>query len=125
MPKNGIPKTAITERTLRKLVKRAAKGHTSLSAWAVDNEITPQQVTAFFRKEQGAGLKLPEVLGYRPQTIFIPLDEDPICHMNPPRRPAKNPSKKVDHSRDPIEKRHMRTKNDREETKKRLKKRAK
>lgn len=125
MPKNGIPKTAITERTLRKMVKRAAKDHSSLSAWATDNDITPQQVTAFFRREQGAGLKLPEVLGYRPQTIFIPLDEDPICHMNPPRRPAKNPSKKVDHSREPIEKKHSRPRNEREETKKRLKKRSK
>lgn len=121
--KNGIPKTAITERTLRKMVKKAAKDYSSISAWAVDNDITPQQVTAFFRREQGAGLKLPELLGYRPQTIFLPLDEDPICHMNPPRRPAQNPSKKVDHSREPIEKRHTRPKDDREETKKRLKKR--
>lgn len=118
--KNRIPETAITERQLRKLLKREA-GDDSLSAWAVENDITPQAVSAFMRKVQSAGLQIPEALGYRPQVIYLPLDEEPICHMNPPRRPTKNPSKKVDHSREPIEKRSLLKKNDREETKRRLK----
>lgn len=121
--KNRIPKSAITERQLRKLMKEAA-GDDSLSSWAVENNITPQAVSAFMRRVQSAGLQIPEVLGYRPQTIYLPLDEEPICHMNPPRRPTKNPSKKVDHSLEPIEKRSLRKKNDREETKKALKKRS-
>jgi hypothetical protein len=121
--KNKIPKSAITERQLRKLLKEAA-GDDSLSAWAVENNITPQAVSAFMRRVQSAGLQIPEVLGYRPQVIYLPLDEEPICHMNPPRRPTKNPSKKVDHSLEPIEKRSLRKKNDREETKKALKKRS-
>lgn len=125
MPKNGIPKSAITERTLKKLIKQEAKGYSSVSAWASDNDITPQQVTAFLRKEQGAGLKIPEVLGYRPQIIFVPLDEDLISTPNPPRKPAKKPSKKVDHTREPLEKRHTRPKDARKEAKERLKKRKK
>lgn len=125
MPKNGIPKSAITERALKKLIKQEAKSYSSVSAWASDNDITPQQVTSFLRKEQGAGLKIPEVLGYRPQIIFIPLDEDLICTPNPPRKPAKNPSKKVDHTREPLEKRHTRPKDARKEAKERLKKRRK
>lgn len=121
--KSRIPKSAITERQLRKLMKEAA-GQDSLSAWAVENDITPQAVSAFMRRVQSAGLQIPEALGYRPQIIYLPLDEEPICHMNPPRRPTKNPSKKVDHSREPIEKKTLRPKNEREETKKRLKKRS-
>lgn len=121
--KNRIPKTAITERQLRKLLKEAAK-EDSFSAWAVDNDITPQAVSAFMRRVQSAGLQIPEALGYRPQVIYLPLDEDPICHMNPPRRPTKNPSKKVDHSLEPIEKKTLRPKNERKEAKKRLKERS-
>lgn len=121
--KNKIPKSAITERQLRKLLKEAA-GDDSLSSWAVENNITPQAVSAFMRRVQSAGLQIPEALGYRPQVVYLPLDEEPICHMNPPRRPTKNPSKKVDHSLEPIEKRSLRKKNDREETKKALKKRS-
>ena len=121
--KGRIPKSAITEKQLRKLLKEDA-GDDSLSAWAVENEITPQAVSAFMRRVQGAGLQIPEALGYRPQTIFIPLDEELICHMNPPRRPTKKPTKKVDHSREPIEKRGLRKKDDRKETKRRLKRRS-
>lgn len=120
--KNKIPKSAITERQLRKLMKEAA-GDDSLSSWAVENDITPQAVSAFMRRVQSAGLQIPEALGYRPQVIYLPLDEEPICHMNPPRRPTKNPSKKVDHSLEPIEKKTLRKRDDRKETKKRLKKR--
>jgi hypothetical protein len=121
--KNRIPKTAITEKQLRRLLKDAAKDD-SLSSWAVDNEITPQAVSAFMRRVQSAGLQIPEALGYRPQIVYLPLDEEPICHMNPPRRPTKRPSKKVDHSLEPIEKKTLRPKNDRKETKDRLKKRS-
>lgn len=125
--KGKIPKTAITEKQLLKLLKRDAEENHggALSAWAQENGMTPQVVSAFVRRVQGAGLQIPEALGYRPQTIFIPLKEELICHMNPPRKPAKRPSKKVDHTQDPIEKKGLKKKNDRKETKKRLKKRNK
>lgn len=103
-----IPSTAITERQLRRKIRKAAEDHGSLSAWAVENDITPQQVTSFMRKTQGAGLKIPEVLGYRPQIVFIPLDEELISTMNPPRRETKRPTKKVDHTRRPVERRKAR-----------------
>lgn len=122
--KNRIPKTAITEKQLRKLVRQAGNDAGSLTEWATDNEITPQAVSAFMRRVQSAGLQVPEALGYRPQTIYLPLDEDLISDMRPPRRPTKNPSKKVDHTREPVEKKSIRPKDDRKETRKRLKARA-
>ena len=122
--KYRVPKRAITERGLKRLIREAAKEHSSLSDWAVANQITPQAISAFMRNVQGAGLQIPEALGYRPQIVFLPLGEDPICHMNPPRKPAQRPTKKVDHSREPVEKRHSRPKNVREDTKQRMRARA-
>lgn len=75
--KNRIPKSAITEKQLRRLLRNEADD-SSLSAWAVDNGIVPQAASAFMRKTQTAGLQIPEALGYYPQTIYLPLDEDPI-----------------------------------------------
>lgn len=123
MKKYRVPSTAITERGLKKLLKEAAESSTSLGAWATENEITPQAVSAFMRKVQSAGLQIPRVLGYKPQTVYIPIDDDPICTPNPPRRPTKRPSSKVDHTREPVEKKHLKLKNDRVETKKRLRER--
>lgn len=122
--KYRVPKTAITERGLKHLLREAAKEHASVSEWAIEHGITPQAVSAFMRKVQGPGLQIPEALGFRPQIVFLPLDEDPISTANPPRRPAKRPSKKVDHTREPVEKRHTRVKNEREETRKRLRQRT-
>lgn len=119
--KNRIPSSAITEKQLRKLVKRAGDDAGSLTEWATSNDFTPQAVSAFMRRVQSAGLQIPEALGYRPQTIYLPLDEEPISSMRPPRRPTKNPSKKVDHTREPVEKRSIPPKDDLEETKRRLK----
>lgn len=82
--KNRIPKSAITEKQLRRLLKDAAED-TSLSAWAVDNGITPQAVSAFMRRVQSAGLQIPEALGYYPQVVFLPLKEDAISTRNPSR----------------------------------------
>lgn len=124
MKKYRVPKYAITERGLKKLLKEAAEDSTSLGAWAIDNGITPQAVSAFMRKVQSAGLQIPAALGYKPQIVYIPVDEDNICTANPPRRPTKRPTSKVDHTREPVEKKHLRMKDDRAETKKRLKKRA-
>jgi hypothetical protein len=119
--KYPVPKTAITERGLKQLMKKAAKEHASLSDWAKSKGITPQAVSAFIRKTQGAGLQIPEALGYRPQIVFIPLDEELIATPNPPRRATARPTKKVDHTREPVERAHRKQVNDREETKKRLK----
>jgi hypothetical protein len=94
-----------------------------MTEWAVDNGITPQSISAFLRKVQGPGLKIPQVLGYKPQLVFIPLKADAISTANPPRRVTDRPTSKVDHSREPVEKKGLRRKSDRKETKKRLKKR--
>jgi predicted DNA-binding protein YlxM (UPF0122 family) len=87
--KNRIPKSAITEKQLRRLLRKSADD-TSLSAWAVDNGITPQAVSAFIRRVQTAGLQIPEALGYYPQTVYLPLGEEPICTA----RSSKPKSKK-------------------------------
>lgn len=121
MKKYRVPKTAITEKGIKRLIRDAAKKHPSVGDWAREHDITPQSVSAFFRKTQGAGLKIPEVLGYRPQVVYIPLDEKLITTPMPPRRPAIKPTSKVDHTREPIEKRGVKKPNEREETKKRLK----
>lgn len=123
--KYRVPKSAITEKGLKRLIRDAAKKHSSIGDWARENEITPQAVSAFFRKTQGAGIKIPEVLGYRPQVIFLPLDEDLIQELPAPRRATDRPSKKVDHSKEPVEKASARRRTDREEVKKRLKNRKK
>ena len=125
MKKYAVPKSAITEKGLKKLIRDAAKSHPSMAEWAKENEITPQAVSAFFRKTQGAGLKIPEVLGYRPQTVYLPLDEDPITVMPAPRRATDKPTSKVDHSKTPVERAGRRKVSDREEVKASLKKRKK
>lgn len=124
LKKFRVPKTAITERGLKRLIKDAAKDHASLAEWAQENDITPQQVSAFFAKTQGAGLKIPTVLGYRPQIVFLPVGEDPISTAPPPRRVTTRGTSKVDHSKPPIEKRGLKKIDDRKATKERLKKRA-
>lgn len=125
MKKYRVPNYAITEQGLKRLLRQAAKEHASHSDWAATHGITPQAVSAWMRKTQGAGLQIPQALGYKPQTVYIPVDEDPICQALPPRRPTDRPTSKVDHTKDPIEKKLLRKKNTREETKKRLKKRNK
>lgn len=122
--KYRVPKTAITEKGLKRLIRDQSKTAT-VSAWAEEHGILPQTVSAFLRKVQGAGLQIPEALGYRPQIVYLPLDEELITTPNPCRRPTKNPSKKTDHTRDPLEKRHLKGKNARKETRNRLKRRAK
>lgn len=123
MKKYRVPSSAITERGLKKLLKDAAAETTSLGAWATENNITPQAVSAFMRKMQSAGLQIPRALGYKPQVVYIPIDDDPICTPNPPRRPTKRPTSKVDHTREPVEKKHLKPKNNRNETRKRLRER--
>jgi len=123
--KYRVPKSAITEKGLKRLIRDAAKKHSSIGDWAREHDITPQAVSAFFRKTQGAGIKIPEVLGYRPQVIFLPLDEPLIQELPAPRRVTDKPSKKVDHSKEPVEKASARRRTDREEVKKKLKKRKK
>lgn len=125
--KYRVPKTAITEKGLKRLIRDAAKGYSSLGEWARENDITPQSVSAFFAKTQGAGLKIPELLGYRPQIIFLPLGEEPIQAMLPPRYEAKQrPTSKVDHTREPIIKKGLTKRiSDREATKAKLRKRGK
>lgn len=122
--KYAVPNTAITERGLKQLMRKAAKEHSSVSEWAKAHGITPQAVSAFIRKTQGAGLQIPEALGYRPQIVFLPVEEELISTPNPPRRATDKPSKKVDHTREPVERANRKHVNEREETKKRLKARA-
>lgn len=125
MKKYSVPKNAITERGLRKLMTKAAKENSSLSDWATANGITPQAVSAFTRKVQSAGLQIPTVLGYKPQIVYIPINDENISTANPPRRPTTRPTSKVDHRREPVEKKHVKVKDERKETKKKLKERNK
>lgn len=118
-----VPRSAITERGLKRLLRDEVK-NSSFSDWAEKNGILPQTVSAFMRKVQGAGLQIPEVLGYRPQIVYLPLGEELITTPNPSRRPTKNPSKKTDQTREPLEKRHLKPKDERKSTKNRLKKRS-
>lgn len=121
LKKYGVPKSAITERGLKQLIKQESKNSSSVGAWAEEVGLTRQVVSAFLNKTQGAGLKIPEVLGYRPQIVFLPVSEEPIAIAYPPRRPAQRPSSKVDHTKEPIEKKGLKQKNERKEAKKRLK----
>jgi len=62
----------LTERELRRELKQLLKEEDfTAREWATDNGITPQQVTAFLRREQGAGLKIPKALGYKPLIVFV------------------------------------------------------
>lgn len=124
LKKYRVPKYAITEKGLRRLLKREANDHASLADWAEEHGILSQTVSAFNRKVQGAGLQIPEALGYRPQIVFIPLDEELISTPLPSRRPTKRPSKKTDQSREPLEKRHSKPKDDRKATKRRMRERS-
>lgn len=119
-----VPKTAITERGLKRLIRDQAK-NSSMSDWAEKHGIFPQTVSAFLRKTQGAGIQIPEALGYRPQIVYLPLDEELITTPMPSRRPTKNPSKKTDQTREPLEKRHLKPKDERKATRSRLKERSK
>lgn len=122
--KYRVPRTAITEKGLKRLIRDQSK-NASYSEWATKNGILPQTVSAFMRKVQGAGLQIPEALGYRAQVVYLPLDEEIITTPLPCRRPTKNPSKKTDPTRDPLEKRHLKKQNTRKAVKERLKGRAK
>lgn len=77
--KNRVPETAITEKALRRLLKREIRSSSSIADWATDQGITPQAVSSFIHGVQGAGLQIPEALGYRPQTVFLPVSEELIC----------------------------------------------
>lgn len=98
--KNRIPKSAITEKQLRKMLKQAARdGDGTISSWANDNKITPQAASAFMRGVQTAGLQIPEALGYYPQTIYLPLGAEPIATKPPSRTPPPKPVKKAKKTR--------------------------
>jgi hypothetical protein len=91
--KNRIPKSAITEKQLRRLLREEAAETAPLSAWAVDNGITSHRLCRpSCERLQSAGLQIPEALGYYPQTIYLPRKEEPICterphdHRRNPRR---------------------------------------
>jgi hypothetical protein len=118
----GVPSCAITERELRSMMKQKIKACSSELEWSRSVGITPQVVSAFRRKVQGPGLRLPEVLGYRPQLVFLPLKEPLIQTPNPPRRLTSKPTSKVDHTKEPIEKTIAKTEKKSKKAKKKKKK---
>lgn len=72
-----VPKTAITERELKRKLKRVIEeGYSSRRDWAVAHDITPQSVSALFKGTQGPGLQIPEALGYRPVTVYVPVGDE-------------------------------------------------
>lgn len=84
--KHRVPQTAITEKRLRIMLRKAIREADSAGEWARDHGVTPQALSSFLNRTQTAGLKIPEALGYRPQTVYIPLEEDPISTNVTPRR---------------------------------------
>ncbi len=120
-----VPKTAITERGLKKLIKDAVKDGKSQADWAREHGMTPQTVSAFLRETQTAGWQLPEVFGYRPQIVFLPLDEVSISHMNPPRKATTRTTKKVDATKPPVHKKDYKGRSEKERVIEKLKKRKK
>lgn len=126
--KNSVPSYVITEATLRQLLTDDMKENSSELAWAKENGITPQSISAFRRKVAGPGLKIPELVGYRPQTVYIPLDAELISTPAAPRRATDNPTSKVDHTKPPIEAKASTSETEKEAKKKKkklLKKKAK
>lgn len=76
--KYRVPKVAITERGLRVMLKKAIREANSARDWAHEHGITPQALSSFLNRTQTSGLKIPEALGYRPQVVYMPLDEELI-----------------------------------------------
>lgn len=91
-----IPKGAITERKLRKLLKAETDKAGSSTAWANEHKIFPQTVSAFERQVQSAGVQIPEILGYKPALIYIPIDE-PDLAIKPPSRAKAKPAGRTAH----------------------------
>lgn len=102
----SVPDYAMTEKGLKAKIEQAIKagGHLSMSEWAKETGVQPAGVSAFLRGTQPAGLKIPEVLGYKAQTVFIPINEEMISTAYPQRRPTSNPSRKTDPDKEPVEK---------------------
>lgn len=120
-----VPKYAITEKGLKKLIRNAVKkAGGSQTEWANSKGVTTSSVTAFIRKTQPAGLKLPAALGYRPQIIFIPVDKPLIATAYPQRNASAKPSGKTDTTREPVNKKGYKAPS-KDELKKKLKKRKK
>lgn len=88
-----IPKTAITERKLRKLLQEEINKNGTSTGWAIEQNITPQAVSAFERQIQSAGLQIPAALGYKPAIVFIPVDEEDLS-IKPPSRAKETPPTK-------------------------------
>lgn len=88
-----VPKSAITERKLRKILQEAINKNGTSTGWAIENEITPQAVSAFERQIQSAGLQIPAALGYKPALVFIPVDEEDLA-VKPPSRLKETPPTK-------------------------------
>jgi len=64
---------ALSERKLKKLLRKTAEDEGTLGEWARENNIAPQVVSAWLNGKQGAGLQIPEALGYKPVTVYIPV----------------------------------------------------
>lgn len=88
-----ILKVAITELKLRRLLKKELQDKT-MTDWGKKYKMTPQQVSAFIRKKQGAGARIPAALGYKPITVYIPIDADSPPSFNEVARQERDKSKK-------------------------------
>jgi len=120
--KYRVPKQAITEKGLKKLIRDQVKKHASQHEWAQKKGVQTAGVSAFMRKTQSPGLAIPAAVGYKPQVVYIPIGMDPIQTAYPSRRATAKPTAKTDRKKPTIEKPRSETK---AELKKRLKKRNK
>lgn len=100
LKKYQVPRSAITEKGLKKLVKRSIEDSgLSLTEWANEKGVTPQAVSAFLRNRQTAGIQIPAIFGYMPQIAFLPEGEDPISKPKGSRKSKKKGKKHGDDKR--------------------------
>lgn len=84
-------KKAVTEPELRRMLKDAYGD--AMAPWAKEQEVTPQSVSAFMRKVQPAGLKIPAIFNLVPITVFVPKGHK--LEFEYPKRNASTPKAEV------------------------------
>jgi hypothetical protein len=79
-------KKALTEKQLRRRLKEAFGDN--MTEWSREHGVTPQSVSAYMRKVQPAGNKIPAIFGLVPITVFVPQG-DPLDFRYPSRAAIK------------------------------------
>lgn len=80
----------VTEGKLRRMILKASED--SPMTWARDNGITPQSVSSFLNKKQGAGRVIPKKFGLVPIVIFVDKTDE-LAHGPYRTKSKKKPRK--------------------------------